>query len=200
VPLEPRPLAHVGEAAGPEVRRAWQHDHQHIHLGPLAGDLVREPCREPGPVHEGLLAWRMPEVARGTSLLGLLREHLAERLVGVGKLALGRGLLAVLHPEQLDGQLAVPLLALDERRQVWLQVGSVAWPPGPGEELRVDRRGIHGLHGGDREAALLRDPRGLRHIALADVLRSRDGRLAHPSPQQGYEDLLHLGHRHAPFC
>jgi hypothetical protein len=38
------------------------------------------------------------EVARGPHPLGLVGEHLAERLIGVGELALLGGALAVLGP------------------------------------------------------------------------------------------------------
>ena len=195
----PGSLPHVAEALRPEPAREGQHHYEHVHLRRRAGEPVGEVRHVAGPVDVALRPRLVLEVARRASPLGLVGEHLAERLVGVGELPLLGCLVAVLRPQQLDRQPAVPLLALDERGHVGPQVGGVGAAPLPWEERVVHCRGVHRAHLVEREGVLAHDPRRRRHVALADVQRRRDLRLAHPSLRHREEDLLVLAHGHQPL-
>ena len=152
------------------------------------------------PIYVALGSGLVDKVPGGAHPLGDAGEHLAKRLVGVRQPPLSRSLLAVLDPEELDRELAVPLLALDQRLHVRLQVGAVRPAPLPREEQVIDDVGVHGADGVERQAVLAQHPRAGRHVSLADVQCGGDAGLADPSLREQHEDPLVLRHRHqAPF-
>ena len=199
LPLLPGPLPHVGEALRPEAVRVRQRhdDHVDLRLGP--GEPVGDGGRVPGPVDVGLRAGLVGEPPLGARLLRGLGEHLAEGLVRVGRFPRGRGGLAVLHPEHLDRELAVPLLALDQRRHVRRQVGALRRPLRRRRDHPVDLGVAHRRDAVERQVVLADRPRARRHVALARMQRRGDLGLRDPSLREHQEDLLSLGHGHQPL-
>ena len=195
----PGRLPHVAEALRPEPAGEGQDDDQHVDLGDGAREAVGEVGDVPRPVYVALGPGLVLEVARRTEPVGLLGEHLAERLVRVGKQVRLRRLLAVLGPHELDGEPAVALLALDEPGQVGPEVRGVRATPLPGEERVIHGRRVHRAHLVERERVLPHDPRGRRHVTLADVQGGGDLGLTHPSLRYREEDLLVLAHGHQPL-
>ena len=184
LPLLPRALAHVREALRPEAVGVRQGDDHHVHLGLCPGEPVGERGGVARPVDVGLRAGLVGEPPPGPGPFRRLGEHLAERLVRVGRFPRGRGGLAVLHPEHLDRELAIALLALDQRGHIGDEVGALGLLPRRRRQHPVDLGLGHREDVVEGDAALADRPRARRHVALARAQRRGDLGLRDPSPSR----------------
>lgn len=194
--VPPRLPLHVAEALHPEPVGERQRHDQHVDLRLGSRQSVRLEGRVASPIYVALGSSLVGEVPGDIHPLGLVGELTREHLVRVRQLLLGLRSLAVLYPEELHRELAVLLLTLDQRCHVLLEVRVVRLSLLFREEQVVDHVGVHLTHRVERRAALADGLGSRRHVALADVQRRRDVRLAGTSLCQHHEIFLVPRHRH----